>query len=549
MQSTAARRAAILSSCCVCLLGACGGPPGDDGGLEMNSGVLENRNRVVTDLICPGAVGCEDADGTLAVGTGKRDITPTLETWTDTDGNGVRNGNEPFNDVNKNGKWDPVWIAGFEPGRAATEIHDPHWTRALSFARGATRIGLVSLDLLGLAHDDVMKIRRAATEAGLDYDHIMVVTTHCHQSKDSLGFAGENVVTSGYDADYINLVVERSVEALADALKSEQSASLTLAQGAAPELVGDSRDPQVIDQTLYALRFDGPSHTIATLIAWGNHAEAFGGDNTRLSSDYPHFLREALEAQYPGSMALYVPGTLGGLTNPMQIVGCPDANGDDTCPLGTVERVEYVGRGAAQVAIDELEGNPVATDPNPTLALRRKGNMLRITNPTLVLGYQLGLFVRGVWDPQGEPIPDYVAINMSFDDILEGQALIQSEVNALTLGPITFVTVPGEIYPELWLAKSQGVSYVEVPAGADYPNAPVLPPLQDHIPSGTIKAIINNGNDAVGYIIPETQWDQEPPYTYNNGTEPPYGEGVSLGHTTARQIDTALSDMFSMELR
>lgn len=52
---------------------------------------------------------------------------------------------------------------------------------------------------------------------------------------------------------------------------------------------------------------------------------ALGGRNRIITSDYPHYLRETLETRYPGSVLVFLAGTLGGLMNPLNIPGCPDA--------------------------------------------------------------------------------------------------------------------------------------------------------------------------------------------------------------------------------
>jgi len=59
-----------------------------------------------TSLNCPGSAGCENGGGDLLVGAAAKKITPTIETWTDTNANGVWDMGEPYEDANKNGKWD-----------------------------------------------------------------------------------------------------------------------------------------------------------------------------------------------------------------------------------------------------------------------------------------------------------------------------------------------------------------------------------------------------------------------------------------------------------
>jgi hypothetical protein len=50
--------------------------------------------------------------------------------------------------------------------------------------------------------------------------------------------------------------------------------------------------------------------------------------------------------------------------------------------------------------------------------------------------------------------------------------------------------------------------------------------------TGDFKFITGLSNDMIGYIIPISQWDAEPPFTYGNQRSP-YGEINSLGPQTA----------------
>ena len=44
--------------------------------------------------------------------------------------------------------------------------------------------------------------------------------------------------------------------------------------------------------------------------------------------------------------------------------------------------------------------------------------------------------------------------------------------------------------------------------------------------------MVNLANDAIGYIIPKSEWDEDAPWIYGENEET-YGEVVSLGPNTA----------------
>ena len=64
--------------------------------------------------------------GVTWVGVAEMDITPEIiETYTDENGNHHYDLGEPFDDADGDGVFEPVWIAGFDPRRAAIGVHDP----------------------------------------------------------------------------------------------------------------------------------------------------------------------------------------------------------------------------------------------------------------------------------------------------------------------------------------------------------------------------------------------------------------------------------------
>lgn len=106
----------------------------------------------------------------------------------------------------------------------------------------------------------------------------------------------------------------------------------------------------------------------------------------------------------------------------------------------------------------------------------------------------------------------------------------------MTLGDASFACIPGEIYPEI---VNGGI---ETPPGADYPVPAVeVPPLRALMP-GRTKFILGLANDEIGYIIPRSEFDRDPPYLYH-AKKAPYGEINSVGPAAAGLIHAALREM------
>jgi hypothetical protein len=113
-----------------------------------------------------------------------------------------------------------------------------------------------------------------------------------------------------------------------------------------------------------------------------------------------------------------------------------------------------------------------------------------------------------------------------------------SEVALVRVGELWIACIPGELYPEI------AIGGIENPPGADYKLAPLeTPPLRSAM-RGRVNMMVNLANDALGYIIPRSEWDAEAPWIYGN-TEASYGEIVSAGPDTARIVHRALMKVFA----
>jgi len=83
---------------------------------------------------------------------------------------------------------------------------------------------------------------------------------------------------------------------------------------------------------------------------------------------------------------------------------------------------------------------------------------------------------------------------------------------------------------------------VENLPGADFPGPPAeVPPWRELLP-GRVKFVLGLANDEVGYIIPRTQWDRQPPHVRGKA-KPEYGEVNSLGPETAPLLHAAVREL------
>jgi hypothetical protein len=468
-------------------------------------------------------------ENNLRVGFSAVTITPVIpDTWHDVNGDAQYNpeDGDTFTDGNGNGKFDPVWMAGFQNRRAANGIHDNLWARTLVIDDGTSRISITVLDAIGFMYDEVIDVRqRIEPDMGITYS--LFASTHTHEAPDLQGLWGEGFLKSGINPEYLSFIKDQCYESIKQAVASMQPAFMIFAEekDKLSHLVTDTRKPEVTDHGLRLILAINPEtgHAIGTLIAWANHPETLWNKNLLITSDFPHYVREAVEKgiysndslviEGLGGTAIYINGAIGGLmtTPPEMTVRDPFTSSKYKEP--SFEKAQAQGHQVARVVLETLN-NSTDTLKRGNINLTARTVELPLTNKIFQLGVSLGILERSV----------------------SGWMNLQTELSFFTLGPASFVTMPGEIYPELINGG------IESPEGADYGIAPLeVPPVRELMP-GKYKFIFGLTNDAIGYIIPKSEWDVKEPYLYDE-EESPYGEINSVGHDTAPLLYGSLKKM------
>ncbi len=427
----------------------------------------------------------------------------------------------------------PVWMAGFAHGRAATGVHDPLMARAVVLDDGQRKFALVSVDLVGLQYPNVLRIRERLK--GISY--AMVSSTHNHEGPDVVGIWGSNPFTSGVNPAYLKLVEDRVVTLVEDATKRLAPAEAAYGTAEDEKLLGDSRLPKVYDGVLRVVTFrragdgqraGGVSPLMGVLVQWNCHPEAMGSKNKLLTADFPAATVEWLKKKYDVPVA-YFSGTVGGLMAPP--AGVVKDDGGKLLRDGnfaySIAYGQAVGRLASQ-AIERTE--PLRLTP---LAAYAKPVAVPLSNSIYRLARSLGVIQRDgrVWTGDFEKLGE-----RADKEVPNKTMAVETEVAYLRLGELHVACIPGEIYPELVYGKYQD----PVDPGADYPDAPLEKPVMSILP-GKKTLLLGLANDEIGYIIPKRQWDQEAPFCYGR-KKAQYGEINSVGPEAAPIIMQALAN-------
>ena len=454
-------------------------------------------------------------------------ITPQItETWTDKNNNAYFDKKtDTFDDRNKNNNFDAVWLAGFQNRRAANTIHDDLWARAMVIDDGQTRIVVVAVDLIGFTHKNALNVRKRL-DPKWKIDYSVVCSTHNHEGPDMLGMWGDSFWESGVNAEHALMVEAKVIEAIGQAVGHLQPAKLSVAQDliGAATLTTDTRLPLVKDDGLYMLKATDANAdtTLGTFVVWGNHPETLWSQNLAITSDFPHYVREGIEKgvydgdklvkKGLGGVAVYATGCVGGLITTSPEVSIKHPFNDQVFTKPSFEKAEAQGKTIALLMLKALEKTEFI---NEKIQLKAQTFEIPLDNPMFRFGVAMGVLDAG------------------YSSWLK----LRTEAAVWTMGQASFITIPGEIYPEI---VNGGI---ETPADADFnlQKAVEMPPLRS-LMKGKYKFVIGLANDEIGYIIPQSEWDEEAPHIYG-AKEPLYGEINSVGPQAAPIIHKAIVKM------
>jgi len=365
----------------------------------------------------------------------------------------------------------PIYMAGFDNDRQAVGVHDDTWVRGVVLESRGKKIALFVLDAIGYFNNEVQTIR-SLVDPALGLDSITVTSTHVHEGPDTMGLWGPDELTTGVDLGYLDFINQSVADCIVEANAGLEPAEIKFATGSTvgtslpphadliadgevlremtiPYLLVDPQNPfipaepgsgpievqgdpgEIINPSVpaFQLRKRGGGNVIATLVDFASHPESLGSDNQLISSDFPHFMREAVEARY-GGMAIYMSADLGVLQGPLDVdIAGP---GGQPLPRRTFQIAQAFGEKLADRAVAALDA-ATDWDAAPPIDVRSSGTIsVLVQNGFFVVAGLQGVFAR-----------------RTFDTAPDGKRYITSEVNALRIGSANIAVTPNELDPQI----------------------------------------------------------------------------------------------------
>lgn len=313
----------------------------------------------------------------------------------------------------------------------------------------------------------------------------------------------------------MQLIEDRTVSAVEEAYANRTNGAIYYGSADTGELQRDSRPPYVYDRNLYSLRFvpdDGGSGV--RILNYAAHPEALRSGNRSLSADFPAYLAAKIRKEV-GDRTVFIPGALGGLIMTERL---KDERG---VQYPVEENVVRTGHMLADIAL--------AVHNERELAPR----LVSITD-TFKLPLENMLFA-------GAAAADIIAHRSVSGSGALGIAL-PTEMSLMSLGDVSILLVPGELFPELVTGEFAGAGLAASPETA---NPQPLRLLAD----GGELLVFGLANDMIGYIVPPNDFLVHPSRPYVERGVDLYGrshyeETNSMGPHTATVVAEAAGRLF-----
>lgn len=393
-----------------------------DTALPRRAGLIRRRCFLEGSLFAAGAALAQG--GVLTAGAARRRITPPLSV--------------PYLTSSGKGTYAPF-----------DAVRDDLSARALVLDDGGAALAVLAVDsigydncILGPGRDFTAELRRRiASATGLRPERIMLCATHSHSTPETIGLTPVRTV------DGVSEWIERHLEQLAatvtDAWRLRAPARIRASEGRLEGIARyrrirlkngresrrgplprpeDVAVPWELDEQLSVLgveRADGAP--LAVLMNFTAHP-IITSPLPQVSADFPGVACSMIEREMPGAVCLFLQGAAGNV-NPL-------------CIGGVDEDLQRIGGRLGRSALKLVKQAPLL----PSHSIAHRSIKVRL-------------------EPRDVPSGDDRALQRMRQKLAEDTLVV--EVQAMRVGPVSWVSLPGEAFVETGLAlKKAGASFV-----------------------------------------------------------------------------------------
>ncbi len=351
-------------------------------------------------------------------------------------------------------------------GRGDTlDLAEDLLARVVIFQRDGRKVVFAGLDVFGLGPWDIDRLRASLQNKG--FPNVIVAMSHTHANVDTIGFYGH------YPEQYVQHILAQTEAAVLEAaanLKHVQrlqtgTTEMSLAGGRVVDLIRNGRDPGLVDPTVSILQAIGDDGVpLVNVINLACHPEVIRLERTKsLSPDFVGALCKEVTARL-GGQTVFLNGALGGMLTP------------DT-RFRTNEAASTMGIALAKFVV--TAARQAVPSQSDVLFMETRSIELPVT------GESVAQFLENA--PQPVRMRD---------------GRIRTDMNVIWIGDAQFITIPGELLPDIGFEILQAMS-------------------------GRLRSIVGLANGELGYLVPSFDFRED-------GYEERTGPGREAGEIVRR---------------
>jgi neutral ceramidase len=342
--------------------------------------------------------------------------------------------------------WAPDAMRGYmgrhEPARA---VHDPLLAGVAAIECDGSTAVVVGIDTLVVTRDFTRRLREALAEDGVDPACVLVAASHTHGGPDVFNW-WERHDDGALERRMLSATIEAARRALAARVPAQLAWGTAPLSGVSINRRDEGEGPT--DPVVRVLRATAPTgETLGMVVSFACHPVTLDYANLALTADWIAPMRAALAAVHRDAVCVFANGAAGNI-NPARhpyeqrrVIYVPQTLENRPVYWGGFRDAERVGRSVAGAAL-------VAAEAAVPLAWEAPRGTVAPVELPLKQGEELERFL------------EFMALTGSYRASLGDRGTVTTEAQAVRLGPLRLVGLPGEPFVELGLA-------LQATAGAD----------------------------------------------------------------------------------
>ena len=384
-------------------------------------------------------------------------------------------------------------LAGYFEPRKSTGIHDPLFARTLVLEKDKVKSALISCDLIGINREIIEKAKKLVGEqTEINPANIIIHTTHIHTGPATAKVFGTD---NEKGRTYLSALPEKIAQVALLANKNLFSATIEYGGGEENRISfnrrylmkdgtvrtnpgfgtdwyagkkegksGIVRPTGPIDPEVEVLKFKDEREDVkALLVNFACHCDTVG--ENLISADYPSVIRKTVQQKLGDKIfVLFINGTSGNI-NHLNFLH------PEMLKEGYFAHTEWMGEILGNDVLKICENLKEISEPDLKVA-QKKLNIPRRSSSPLQLKIAKKILREGIENLNLEEKKEWAKLENGFGDekvwakemllVDQEPPLVETEVTAISLGEITIVGLPGEMFVEYGLRIKNEAKFKQV---------------------------------------------------------------------------------------